>query len=258
MCDEPEIKESINLEKNTTIEFIPFWANDPNILFNPKYILEFFPIQHMSYEQQLNSISRLIVLLTIIGFVFFQRIRLLIVFIITMGLVWFMYYYHTKENFENNPTLNDLPSDDSNLEPNNIVKTILENNNIDISSNVFDVPTSVNPFSNILITDYEYNKSKKPAPPCNNENVSTNIIKEVKQMIINNNLDQPDISKKLFKDMGDEFTFEQSMHSFHTTPNTTIPNDQNGFAEFCYGNMTSCKEGNLFACARNLSRYQNY
>jgi hypothetical protein len=32
MCDEPEIKESINLEKNTTInEFIPFWANDPNI-----------------------------------------------------------------------------------------------------------------------------------------------------------------------------------------------------------------------------------
>jgi hypothetical protein len=110
----------------------------------------------------------------------------------------------------------------------------------------------------VLITDYEYNKSKKPAPPCNNDKISADIIKEAKQMIINNNLDQPEISKKLFKDMGDQFTFEQSMHSFHTTPNTTIPNDQNGFAEFCYGNMTSCKEGNLFACARNLSRYQNY
>jgi predicted anti-sigma-YlaC factor YlaD len=82
-------------------------------------------------------------------------------------------------------------------------------------------------------------------------------MKEVKQMVVNEHLDQPDISEKLFRDMGDQFNFEQSMHSFHTTPNTTIPNDQNGFAEFCYGNMISCKEGNMFACARNLSRYKN-
>ena len=135
MCDEPEIKESINLEKNTTInEFIPFWANDPNILFNPKYILEFFPIQHMSYEQKLNSISRLIILLAIIGFIFFKSINLLIVFIITMALIWFMYYYHMKENFENSPIINDLPPNDSNLEPNNLVKKILENKNISSSN----------------------------------------------------------------------------------------------------------------------------
>ena len=34
------------------------------------------------------------------------------------------------------------------------------------------------------------------------------------------------------------------MHSFYTTPNTTIPNDQDKFAKFCYGNMPSNKENN--------------
>jgi hypothetical protein len=37
---------------------------------------------------------------------------------------------------------------------------------------------------------------------------------------------------------------------FYTTPNTTIPNDQKGFAEFCFGDMISCKQGNEMACQR--------
>jgi hypothetical protein len=51
--------------------------------------------------------------------------------------------------------------------------------------------------------------------------------------------------------------FEQSLMPFNSNPNTTIPNDQQAFAEFCYGSMISCKEGNQFACARNLSRHTN-
>jgi hypothetical protein len=40
------------------------------------------------------------------------------------------------------------------------------------------------------------------------------------------------------------------MRNFYSTPNTTIPNDQKAFAEFCYGDMISCKEGNPIACAQ--------
>jgi hypothetical protein len=68
---------------------------------------------------------------------------------------------------------------------------------------------------------------------------------------------QPDIVDKLFTDLGDKLVFEQSMQQFVSNPSTTIPNDQSAFAEFCYGNMISCKEGNEFACARNLERYTN-
>ena len=59
------------------------------------------------------------------------------------------------------------------------------------------------------------------------------------------------------KDLGEQFVFEQSLRPFHSNPSTTIPNDQQGFAEFCYGSMVSCKEGNMFACARNLARHTN-
>ena len=41
------------------------------------------------------------------------------------------------------------------------------------------------------------------------------------------------------------------MHTFYATPNTKIPNDQEGFANFCYGDMISSKEGNPLALERN-------
>jgi hypothetical protein len=48
-------------------------------------------------------------------------------------------------------------------------------------------------------------------------------------------------------------SFEQSMRQFYSTPSTQNPDDQQAFAEFCYGSMISCAEGNKFACARNAA-----
>ena len=77
-------------------------------------------------------------------------------------------------------------------------------------------------------------------------------------MVIEQNPGQPDIADKLFTDLGEQFVFEQSLQPFYSNSATTIPNDQAGFADFCYGSMVSCKEGNLFACARNLDRHTNW
>ena len=124
--------------------------------------------------------------------------------------------------------------------------------------NVFEPPDSSNPFGNALVTDYEYNPNKKPAPPAFNESVSEKILDKAKTLVKELNPDQPDISDKLFKDLGEQYVFEQSLRQFTSNPSTTIVNDQTGFADFCYGSMTSCKEGNLFSCARNLPRHTNY
>ena len=107
------------------------------------------------------------------------------------------------------------------------------------------------------MTDYDYNPHKKPAPPSFNVNVNDDILNQAKQNVIDCNPGQPDIADKLFRDLGDQLVFEQSMRPFYSTASTTIPNDQTSFAEFCYGSMISCKEGNKFACARNLSRHTN-
>ena len=37
--------------------------------------------------------------------------------------------------------------------------------------------------------------------------------------------------------------FDYSMRNFYTTPNNEIPNAQTKFAEWCYGDMPSRKDG---------------
>jgi len=233
-----------------------FWAEDPNILFSPQYLFELFPTERMTYVQKLNAISRLILIITIVGFIYSRNIRLLIISAITLGAIYLLYTNDkiqedkknknktTLENFDTSPAL-----------------LTLSQNNVDIRKlnidNTFDSTTSSNPFSNVLNSDYDLNPQKRPAPPSYNSIVNNNILDQAKQLVIESNPDQPDIADKLFKDLGDQYTFEQSLRPFHSNPSTTIPNDQQAFSEFCYGSMISCKENNMFACARNLARHQN-
>ena len=107
------------------------------------------------------------------------------------------------------------------------------------------------------MTDYDYNPNKKPAAPSYNNKVNNDILGQAKQLVQNANPDQPDIADKLFNSLGDQLFFEQSLRQFNSNPSTTIPNDQGAFADFCYSGMVSAKEGNMFALARNLSRYEN-
>jgi hypothetical protein len=233
---------------------IAFWGENPNILLDKEYIFEFFPIDTMNYNQKLNAITRVVILLTIIGFAFTRNIRLLFISAITFFAIFLFHYYHEKEkqkNEKNKPNLDKVENFD------NPAMAYLKENNISISPDVFDEPTSSNPFSNVMMTDYDYNPNKKPAPPAFNDNINNKILTQAKQLVSDANPDQPDIADKLFKDLGEQFVFEQSLRPFHSNPNTTIPNDQGAFAEFCYGSMISCKEGNKFACARNLSRHTN-
>ena len=229
---------------------IPFWSDNPNILFQPVYLFEFFPVDCMTDNQKLNAISRTIIILTILSFVYTQRFRILLIGGITLFSIFLLHFYRQKEQqkelglkqktegFEN-PALEVLK--DYPLKAND----------------VFDVPSSSNPFSNVLNPDYDYNQNKKPAPPAFNKNVNDDILEKAKKLVVDANPGQPDIADKLFKDLGEQFIFEQSLQPFYSNPATTIPNDQAGFADFCYGSMVSCKEGNLFACARNLDRYTN-
>jgi len=255
-----QIPVTINNEKikeDTNITMIPFWTQNPNVLFQQEYIMEFFPIESMTYEQKLNAITRTVVILTILGFAFTRSFRLLLISAITIGAIYLIYYYHELENKK----ISDKKKMDS------IIKEgfeqgpaldFYERNNIPIPNNVFQEPDSHNPFSNVLMTDYEDNPNKKPAPPAFNKNIGDQILAQAKKTVMESNPDQPDIADKLFKDLGEQLVFEQSLRPFHSNPATTIPNDQGAFAEFCYGGMVSCKEGNAFACARNMTRYNNY
>jgi len=228
---------------------IPFWGDNPNVILQTDFIFEFFPVEGMTHEQKLNAISRGVIVLCIIGSIMSQSIRVLIVSILTLISI---YMYHLNVQRENEKKKNIIEEKFENQ-----ADTALKNASVLRDVNTFEPPDSSNPFGNALVTDYEYNPNKKPAPPSFNESINEQIIEKAKTLVKELNPDQPDISDKLFKDLGEQYVFEQSLRQFTSNPSTTVVNDQTGFADFCYGSMTSCKEGNLFSCARNLPRHTN-
>jgi hypothetical protein len=118
----------------------------------------------------------------------------------------------------------------------------------------FTNPKQNNPVMNVLLPEISYEPKRKPAAPAYLPSVEKQINNTTEEFV-NNSLGGDNIKEKIFSSLGDKFEFEVgAMNRFYATPSTTIPNDQGAFADFCYGNMLSCKEGNTFACARNNPR----
>jgi|UniRef100_A0A6C0INF8 hypothetical protein len=243
-----------NMETRDKNKDVPFWSENPNILLQQEYVFEFYPVESMSYPRKLNAISRVVVLLALVVFLYSSNFRILLVGIITMMAVYVLHYFHMKEIGKKEAKRIASSVKENFASPS---MDYLRENSMPIPTDVFDTPDSSNPFGNVLVTDYDYKPDKKPAPPAYNKIVEADIMKQAKQLVNEANPDHPDIADKLFGDMGSNLEFEQSLRPFNSTPNTMIPNDQGAFAEFCYGSMISCKEGNDFACARNLARHIN-
>jgi hypothetical protein len=269
--------KNIDHNKHLPKTSVPFWTENPNVLFQQQYITEFFPTEEMGYAQKLNAISRLIIYITVGVFLVSRNIRSLIISALTLFAIYLVYSSEKKkhprpEGFgsagpddSGDFSLSDLTipgetadgSFNSENASGNLSLDSLAKQSVKPPKNMFQSPAVENPFSNVLVSDYDYNVNKKPAPPVYAKSVGENVLSQAKQLVRDMNGDQPEIADKLFRDLGEQFVFEQSLRPFYSTANTTIPNDQKGFAEFCYGSMISCKEGNQFACARNLSRHTN-
>jgi hypothetical protein len=234
-----------------TDEEIEFWGTNPNALFDPSSILQLFPVSDMSYEAKLNAISRLVILLTVVFYLIFRSYRSFFMGIITLGAIWALHYSQQKDANKKKKV-----RFQEGFETSDVVKDFLEEH--DISETLFSESTPENPLQNVMMTDYESAGNKRPAPAAYTEEAQQKVLEHTKSMIDKMNPEQPKITNKLYRSLEDNLAFEQSMRPFYSTASTTIPNDQGAFADFCYGSMVSCKEGNPFACARNLaSRHTN-
>ena len=216
-----------------------FWLKNPMILIDKNHITQLWPEKNMQLEDKLNAMTRFILVLTILGFIFTNSTKVIISGVVTLAVIIMLYF--SKSN-NKKITLDDLKREGftnrevyENLKPN------------------FTTPTSNNPMMNVLVNEYGENPQRKQAAPSFNQEVTEDINEAVKKNLI----EEQNVDPRLFQNLGDNFVFDQSMRNFYTTPNTKIPNDQKGFAEFCYGTMVSCKEGNEFACERNMYKNPN-
>ena len=240
---------------------VPFWVENPNVLFQPKYLYEIFPVETMSYNQKLNAVTRLIIILTIIGFLFVRNLRILCIGAVCILAIFLLQYTQNR-----NDTLKSKEGFDAQLENLGVdapAQAVINAFATDDPSKVgtrefFDAPRVNNPYNNVLITDIVDNPNKLPAPPAYYPETEKEILDKTKEAIQKMNPTFPDMTDKLFASLDDHFEFEQSARQFYSNPATTVPNDQGAFAAFCYGEMISCKEGNMFACARDAPRHNLY
>lgn len=250
--------ERIEDDTMTTLESkkpeVPFWADNPNVLLNPAYFTEFFPSTDMEYGQKLNAITRMIIVLTVFMYFWANTFRTIVFGALSIGVVYLVHYYYAIEKTKSDKKKDAFTGFGGQTKNNSPAISVMGKDLDGISPvDVFDEPTAQNPFSNVLVTDINGNPTKKPAPPAYNDQVNQTILAAARDAVVQANPGQPDISDKLFKDLGEQLTFEQSMRQFYSNPSTTTPDDQQAFAEFCYGSMISCGEGNKFACARNAA-----
>ena len=242
---------------------IQFWSNNPTILFNKEYIFELWPTSLMCYEQKLNAISRLIILLTILGYILTMSKRVLMVGVLTLLFIFVLYNMRkqklTKDMLENFEVQgNEVQGN----EVTGLTKTFINPVTLDaVLRTEFKEGNKKNPFSNVLLTQINDEPNRKAAPPSFNVDVDEDITKNVKRAVQMLNPGIKNTNKQLFGDLWQEFQLDQSNRVFYSTPNTRVANDQGAYSQYLYGWMPSGKESTpdgAFARVQDNYRYTLY
>lgn len=189
-----------------------FWTDDIKQLFVPVLI----PTDYMTFEDKLNSITRMIIFTCTISALIFRDIRIILFMIILVILIIVIYYYQNNIKKQTDSFLNE-----KNLEV--------------IDNKVCVKPSKHNPFMNPNLT----NLVDAEACPITNEAIGTNIDKIY--------------DESMFRNVDDIYDRSTSKRQFYTVPASKVPNDQTTFANWLYNRGDTCKEDTIF-CYNNLYR----
>ena len=216
----------------------PFWTNEPTILFNKDYVFDLWPSPNMNYEQKLNAITRLIILVSILGYILTMSVRIIFAGIITLVIIFALFKMKkpklTKEKLHEAFTVQSNEA---------VINTTNSDTLESILKSEFKEGTKRNPFSNVLLTEIMDEPNRKSAPPSFNPDVDEKITKDVKRSVQLMNPEIKNTSKQLYGDLYEEFNLDQSNRVFFSTANTKIANDQGAFAKFLYSDLKySAKE----------------
>ena len=224
----------------------PFWSNDPTILFNKDSIFQLWPTSDLTFEAKLNAISRIVIVLSILGFLFTKKSNFIIIWLITLAIVFSLYKLRKEqivktltqqEGFQvNNPATFNPGAIASSLNTTNPVtlETLLRSD--------FHPTTKKNPFGNVLLTDIGDHPNRKAAAPSFNPDVYDDINSAVKKQTQMLNPGIKNTNKQLYGDLKDNYDLDNSMMRFYATANTRVTSDQGAYADYLYGGMYSGKE----------------
>lgn len=220
---------------------IQFWISNPTILFDKEYILDLWPNESMTYEQKLNAISRLIILVTITSFILLRSTRIIVIGVLTLAAIVVLFKQHKKFK----KVTSDMLKEGFVVDGNEVTglfdkntKTITNPVTLEsVISTEFKEGNKINPFSNVLLTDIMDDPNRKAAPPSFNPQVEEDITKNVKKAVQYMNPGIKNTNKQLYGDLWNNFELDQSNRLFYSTANTRVTNDQGAFAQFLYNDL---------------------
>ena len=245
------------MEQIPSMPSTPFWLNEPTILFNKKYIGSVWPSENMSSVEKLNAISRFVIVASLLGYLITLNLKIILVAIVTLAVIAILYNVQRNQQAKNTSTSDGNGNGNGNGKNKQNIKEGFANAMLYYElKNDYTNPKENNPMMNVLLPEISYDPKRSEAAPSYNPEVEKDLNNKTTDYIVDTTFgdgtkkQQEYIRRKLFSDIGDNYGFDNSMRNFYTNPNTTIPNDQGGFANFCFGDMISAKEGNDQALGR--------
>lgn len=197
------------------------WYEDPGGLFSSDRVAHFIPERDTPYAVQLNALLRLSLYVAALLLLFRHPTAAVYLPLGTAALTYAMY-------------------------SSDVSRRIAEERSRDVlhegmtrEGDVCTIPTRSNPFMNVTMNEYTESPSRAPACRIDTEGTSEKA--------------ESNFDTNLFRDVDDVYGRRSSSRPFYTMPNTAIPNDQGGFARWCYETGPSCKEGNGPRCFANVS-----
>jgi len=223
----------------------PFWSNDPTILFNKDNVLQLWPTANLTFEAKLNAISRIVIVLSILGFLFTRKTHFLIIGLITLAIVVSLYKFRKNKIVKNLTQQEGFQVNNPNGLMGSIASSATTTNPVTLETLLrsdFHPTTKKNPFGNVLLTDIMDTPDRKAAAPSFNPDVYDDINFAVKKQTQMLNPGIKNTNKQLYGDLKSNYDLDNSMMRFYSCANTKICNDQGAYGDYLYGSMYSSKE----------------
>ena len=166
-----------------------FWLSDPTVLLHKDHINELWPKSGTPLETKLNAGSRLIIVLSILGYLVTMNTSFIIIGFITLAIIAVLYNINNSKSsigsaaaalFESNPKgtegFDNLDPEDTRRSAAEIMKTAnrgmrrrgreygVDGSGVPIHGN-FTSPTPVNPLMNVLVPEIKYAPTRDNAMP---------------------------------------------------------------------------------------------
>lgn len=197
------------------------WFEDPGALW--RGYDRFVPTKTMTFAEQLNALVRLTTYVAATSLLF-RRNALVLLVPLGVAALSFLLYRHDRGIHDTE----------------RLTMARAQRGRDPITGRPCVTPSPDNPFMNVLVSEYATDPRRPAACDLGRPSVARAA--------------QRHFNHRLFRSIDDVFDKEASDRQFYTNPITTIPNDQTGFARWCYQTGKTCKEGDGIRCHANVPR----